>query len=92
MLDGISIIGLTPGALLLVVVIFIMTGRLVPKATLQAMMEDRDRWRAAYENERAARTLSDAQTRELLEVAKTSEKFLSAVFDKSERILQSGDS
>ena len=92
MLDGISIIGLTPAGLLLITVFFIMTGRLVPKATYQDKVKEADLWRAAYEAERAARTISDAQTRELLEVAKTSEKFLSAVFDKSERILQSGDS
>jgi hypothetical protein len=90
--DGISIIDLTPAGLLLIVVLMIVTGRLVPRSTYQEKVAEAERWRAAYEVERTARTMTDAHTRELLEVAKTSEKFLTAVFDNSERILNSGDS
>lgn len=91
MLDGISIIGLTPTGLLLIAVLMILTGRLVPRYLYQNVILERDQWKAAYEAERAAHVLSDNQTRELLEVAKTSEKFLAAVVENSERI-KSGDS
>lgn len=92
MLDGISIIDLTPAGLLLITVLLILTGRLVPRSVYQEKAAEADRWRSAFELERTARNVSEAQTRELLEVAKTSEHFLSAVFKNSERILQSGDS
>jgi hypothetical protein len=91
MLDGISLIGLTPAGLLLIVVLMVITGRLVPRYVYQQKADEADRWRAAYEVERTARATSEAQTRELLEMAKTSEKFFSAVFESSERISQSGD-
>lgn len=91
MLDGISIIGLTPAGLLLITVFFIMTGRLVPKSTYQEKVQEADRWRSAYEVEREARAITDAQTRELLEVAKTSAKFLEGVHANSE-LIKSGDS
>lgn len=91
MLDGISLIGLTPVSLLLIVALMVFTGRLVPRYLYLEKVKEADQWRAAYEASEKARATSEAQTRELLEVAKTSEKFLSAVFDSSERILQSGD-
>lgn len=91
MLDGISIIGLTPAGLLLITVAMILTGRLIPRYLYLEKKAEAERWRAAYEVSEAARRASDAQTRELLEVAKTSAKFLEAVHDSSEMI-KSGDS
>lgn len=91
MLDGISIIGLTPAGLLLIAVLMVLTGRLVPRATYQEMVKERDQWRSAYEVERAAHAASDSQTRELLELAKTGTKVLEAVHTTSE-IIKSGDS
>lgn len=91
MLDGISIIGLTPPGLLLLVVVMILTGRLVPRFLYMEKVKEAAMWRAAYEVAEAARAASDAQTRELLEVAKTSAKFLEAVHASSEMI-KSGDS
>lgn len=92
MIEGISVIGLTPAALLGMAILMLLTGRLIPRSTYQDKLKEADQWREAYEAERAARTTSDAQTRELFEVAKTSESFLRAVFEKSESISQSGDS
>ena len=86
MLEGISIVGLTPMGLLLVAILMVLTGRLVPRSTYIDQKDETDRWRAAYEAERTARSLSDAQTRELLEVAKTSQHFLTAVFENTEKI------
>ena len=91
MIDGISIIGLTPAGLLLITVAMILTGRLVPRFTYMEKAKEADRWQAAYEVERQARQALQAQTSELLEVAKTSAKFLEAVHDNSEKI-KSGDS
>lgn len=92
MLEGITIVGLTPGALLLVVVWLVVTGRLVPRRTYNDKAAEADRWHAAYELERTAHATAEAHSRELLEVAKTSEKFFQAFDEKSTRVLQTGDS
>jgi hypothetical protein len=92
MLDGVSIIGLTPAGLLLIVVLMVLTGRLIPRATYLEKVREAAQWRAAYEASEKARSMSDSQTRELLEVAKTSERFLSAVVETSTHIIKSGDS
>lgn len=86
MIDGISIIGLTPAGLLLAAVAMVLTGWLVPRRTYLEKVKESDRWRAAYELERTARSASDSQTRELLELAKTSAKFMEAVHTNSEMI------
>lgn len=86
MLDGISIIGLTPAGLLLVAVLMVLTGRLIPKSMYQEKVNESDRWRQAYEAERAAHSLSDSQTRELLEMARTGSHLMSAVFETTEQI------
>ena len=91
MLDGISLIGLTPAGLLLITVLLIMTGRLVPRATYLEKVKECEQWHSAYEVERAARAAADAQSRELMELAKTGTKVLEAVHTKSEMI-KSGDS
>jgi Na+/phosphate symporter len=93
MIDGISIIGLTPAGLLLIAVLMVLTGRLIPRAMYQEKVNEVAQWRTAYEAERTARALSDAQTRELLEMAKTSETFLAAVYETAQRKeIKSGDS
>lgn len=91
MLDGISIIGLTPAGLLLITVAMILTGRLIPRFMYMEKAREAERWQAAYEVERVARQALQAQTSELLEVAKTSAAFLEAVHANSEMI-KSGDS
>lgn len=91
MLDGVSLIGLTPAGLLLITVLMVLTGRLVPKSTYQQVIKERDQWHAAYELERTARNAADAQSRELMELAKTGTKVLEAVHQNSE-LTKSGDS
>lgn len=86
MIEGISIIGLTPAGLLLAAVLMVLTGWLVPRRTYREKVEEAERWRAAYEVERTARSASDSQTRELLELAKASAKFMEAVHSNSEMI------
>lgn len=92
MLDGIPIVGLTAPSLLGVAILLLLTGRLIPRSTWLDKAKEADQWRKAYEAEREARSTSDAQTAELLELAKTTHSFITAVFTNSERIRQSGDS
>jgi predicted nucleotide-binding protein (sugar kinase/HSP70/actin superfamily) len=90
MLDGIPVSVLTPSALLGLVVLFFMIGKIVPRLTLLDKQKEADRWHEAYEVEREARAASNAQTKELLEVAKTTNKIVVAMFGTAERIRQSG--
>lgn len=88
MLDGIPIAtltALTPPALLGIAVLMLMLGRLVPRATLTDKIAEAEKWRLAYEAERKARVTSDAQTVELLELAKTTHSLLVAIFGTAER-------
>jgi hypothetical protein len=80
MLDGIPLLNLTPSVLLGIVVLFIFLGRLVTRQTLLDERERTQEWKKAFEVEREARILADAQTAELLELAKTSHDILNAMF------------
>ena len=90
MFNGISVVQLTPSVLLGIAILMLLMGRLIPRTTYQDKANEAEKWRQAYEAERAARTISDAQTRELLEIAKTSELFLRAVVQQSET-MKSGE-
>lgn len=90
MIDGIPLIGLTAPTLLGLAVLLLLTGRLVPRSTLMDKAREADQWRKAYEAEREARAALDAHATELLEVAKTTQAFITAVFENSERIRQTG--
>lgn len=83
---------LSSSALLGLAILFILTGLLVPRRILKDKIEEANRWRRAYEHEQNARAISDAQTRELLEVAKTTHAIIAAMAATSEHIRQSGDS
>lgn len=84
MLDGIPLVNLTPSVLLGIVVLFILLGRLIPRSALVDKAEESERWRKAYEAEREARTLADAQTTELLEVAKATHGILDAIVNDAD--------
>lgn len=91
MLGDIAVGNLTASGLLGLAVMLLLTGRIVPRVTLQDKIQECERWRLAYEAEREARATSDKQTSELLEVAKTTQHFITAVFTNSERLRQSGE-
>ncbi len=80
MLDGFPIVGLTPSVLLGITVLLLLTGRIVPRVTLQDKSAEAEKWRKAYETEKEARTASDAQTQELLEVAHLTHAIINAMF------------
>lgn len=81
---------LTPSALLLLLVWMLFTGRIWTNAAYQEKVKEADKWRGAYERAEAARTLSDAQTTQLLEFAKTDHNLLVALVDVAERAGQPG--
>jgi len=93
MIEGlpISVGSLSAPAILGILVLMLFTGKLWTNAAYQEKKADAERWRLAYEAERDARRISEAQTAELLELAKTTHSFIVATFSNSERIRQSGD-
>lgn len=66
-------------ALLTLVVLFILTGRLIPRRTHEDVLADRERWRQAYLQSEAARQLEHEQTGELLEMARLGGHILTAL-------------
>lgn len=76
MLEGIPVAALTPSALLSIFVLLLFFGKIVPRSILQDKIEECNNWRKTAEAEREARATSDAQTRELLELAKTNNKLV----------------
>lgn len=89
-LEGIPLVGLTAPTLLGIAVLMVLTGRLYSRAAYLEKVAEAERWRLAYEAEREARALSDKQTTELLELAKTTHSFIVAVFTNSEQARQAG--
>lgn len=87
MLDGIPLgIGQLSAVSVLVIVYFMIAlGRLVPKIFYDAKQKEADQWREAYNIERDARLESESQNHELLELAKTSDSFIRAVFANAKK-------
>ncbi|CAL9665912.1 hypothetical protein SUDANB1_07210 [Streptomyces sp. enrichment culture] len=67
------------GALLTLVILLILTGRLVPRRTHEDALTDRDNWRQAYLESEKARKVEHEQTGELLEMAKLGGHILTAL-------------
>lgn len=89
MIEGIPISGLTAPAIVSIAILMLFTGKLWTNVAYQQKCKEADQWRMAYEAEREARKMSDDQTKELLELAKTTNSFMTAVFYNSEQIRQS---
>jgi hypothetical protein len=67
------------GALLTLVILLVLTGRLVPRRTHEDALADRDNWRQAFLESEAARKVEHEQTGELLEMAKLGGRILTAL-------------
>lgn len=80
MLDGIPIADLAPPTLLGVTILLILFGRLVPYWFFKSKSDEAEKWRLAYEAQRARADISDRQTAELLEITKASHSVLVAMF------------
>ena len=80
MFEGIPVADLSTAGLLGLAILLLLLGRIIPRSTLQDKIEECNRWREAYEKERDARALADAQTSELLEMAKTTNAVMRSIF------------
>jgi hypothetical protein len=67
------------GALLTLVILLILTGKLVPRRTHEDVITDRDNWRQAYLESEKARKVEHEQTGELLEMARLGGHILTAL-------------
>ncbi|MGA4867551.1 hypothetical protein ACPB9J_33495 [Streptomyces lavendulocolor] len=76
---GLPVSAAGPTTLLALVVLLILTGRLVPRSTLQDMREERDTWRAAHSESEAARQAEREQVGELLEMARLGNQVLNSL-------------
>ena len=79
-----EVLGVTPiqggaVALLGLVVVLILTGRLVPRQVLLDMREERDTWRAAHDASEAARQAEREQVQEMLELSRTAGHVLTSL-------------
>lgn len=86
MFQGLEFTALTAPALVGISVLMLLTGRLVPRATLNDARVDASNWRTAYEQERAAREVLQKQNGELLELAKTSTSVFTALGQTSQKM------
>lgn len=84
MFENIALLDLTPSVLIGVTVLLLLTGRLVPRATLLDKATETERWRQAYEKAEEARRASDEQTKELLEVAHLTHAIINAMFNETQ--------
>ncbi|MBW1600909.1 hypothetical protein JJV70_02080 [Streptomyces sp. JJ66] len=76
---GITALDLGAGALLGVVVMLILTGRLVPRSVLEDARAERDTWRAAHQVSEEARHSAQRQADELLDLYRTGVRALDAL-------------
>lgn len=91
MLDGIPVVDFTAPTLLGIAILLLLLGRIVPVSFLRDKDAEAERWRLAYEDEKTARKIAEAQSKELLESAKTTHSLLTALFQSLEKLKQSGE-
>lgn len=68
-----------PAGLLAILILLILTGRLVPRRTMEDALHDRDEWRTAHRISEAARVELGEQVGELLEQGRTTNAFIQAI-------------
>jgi hypothetical protein len=76
---GVNPLDAGAAALLTLVVLLILTGRLIPRRTHEDALADRDNWRSAYLESEKARQAEHEQTGELLEMARLGGTILTAL-------------
>ena len=72
-------------------ILSIFLGLLVPRRYYNEKIKEAETWRHAYELEREARTTAVDQTDDLLEMARTTNAVVNALFDNSQRPRRTGD-
>jgi hypothetical protein len=73
-IDGLPVGDMGATALLAIVVLMVLTGRLVPRRTLTDLKEERDHWRTAAEER-------SSQLSDLLSATDTSTRLIEALTD-----------
>lgn len=76
---GISVADGGAVALLALVFLYVVTGKLVPRRTHEDVIADRDNWRQAFLESEALRKVEHDQTGELLDMAKLGGRLLDAL-------------
>ena len=85
MIYGIPMDKLTAPALLGLAIAMILMGLLVPRRTHKDKIEESERWRQAYETERERSATANAQSVQLLELAKTTNALMIAFLSNVEQ-------
>ncbi|MEC4016121.1 hypothetical protein [Streptomyces sp. H27-D2] len=78
-LMGINIVQGGSAALLALAVVWVLSGRLLPRRTYDDLRAERDTWRDAHTASEAARRLEREQVSELLELSKTAGHVLTSL-------------
>jgi hypothetical protein len=89
--EGVSLAVLTPAGLIGLFFLLVFTGALVPWRFYKEKREEADKWRKVAETEREARATSDAQTKALLELAKTDHEILVSLLRAADNPRRSGE-
>lgn len=76
---GINVVDGGSVALLALVFLYVVTGKLVPRKTHEDALADRDNWRAAFLESESLRKVEHDQTGELLDMAKLGGHILAAL-------------
>lgn len=71
------------GTIVVFVVWLILTGRLVPRAALLEVKEQRDKYKESWENGQESTKELVAQVRDLTDMGRTSETLLRALLDRN---------
>lgn len=92
MFEGVPVAGLTAPALLGIFFLLMFFGKIVPRSTLEDKIKEAENWRQTAEKAMEGRDTSNDQTAELLELARTSNTVLLAVFGaRQQRIYEAGE-
>jgi hypothetical protein len=78
-LFGISVVDGGSVALLALVFLYVVTGKLVPRRTHEDVITDRDNWRAAFLESESLRKVEHDQTGQLLDMARLTGPLLAAL-------------
>jgi hypothetical protein len=90
MFEGVPFDKLTAPVLVGIAVLMVLLGLLVPRYVYRAKAREAEYWRLAYEAERESRETLQGQNAELLELARTTNKVLVAMFGVSEHVKETG--
>lgn len=86
--DSLPVGSLGAGALVSLIVLLILTGRLVPRQQLIDLREDRDKWRSAAEDSQKAMYTYGMATEKLLVLGETTNHALVEIQEMAQRLAE----